>query len=189
MPGNESMFSPPEESRFVNVKTRSGFSFCQHSAISQSVIPRAQAVALDEIRDPQGREAGIVAATPRRSARAIPLLVEEFGDLRIDVFVEELVDQFDDTGLRLHLLRGRFWAHGGERLDFAALEADVNLGGPFRRHLDEGDVLNDVGEQPFAFASRRIRICPKLAEVYCHRDQPLANSFIENELILLSCAL
>src|SRR6476646_10281385 len=80
MPGNESMFSPPEESRFVNVKTRSGFSFCQHSAISQSVIPRAQAVALDEIRDPQGREAGIVAATPRRSIGKYGSLVVQNGD-------------------------------------------------------------------------------------------------------------
>src|SRR5260370_28816257 len=113
MPGNESMFRPSEEGRLVNVETRGCFSFCQHSAIWQSVIARAQAVALDEIRDPQGGEAGIVAATPRRSAWAIPLLVEEFGDLRIDVFVEELVDQVDDTGLRLHLLRGRLWAHGG----------------------------------------------------------------------------
>ena len=38
------------------------------------------------------------------------------------MFVEELVDQLDDTGLRLDLLRGRFWTHGGERLDFATLE-------------------------------------------------------------------
>jgi hypothetical protein len=64
MPGDESMFSPPGEGRFVDVEARSGFPFCQHSEISQSVIARAQAVALDEIRDPQGREAGIVAATP-----------------------------------------------------------------------------------------------------------------------------
>src|SRR5882757_914906 len=108
------------------------------------------------------------------------LLVEEFGDLRIDVFVEELVDQVDDTGLCLHLLRGRFWAHGSERLDFAALEADVDLSGSFRRHLDESYILYDVGEQPFAFTVRRIRICPKLIEVYCHRYQSLAHSFIED---------
>lgn len=74
------------------------------------------------------------------------MLVEKFGDLGIDVFVEEFVDQFDDTGLRLYLLRRRFWAHDGERLDFAALEADVNFGGSFCGHLDEGDILNDVGE-------------------------------------------
>jgi hypothetical protein len=34
------------------------------------------------------------------------------------------------------------------------------------------------------WASSRLRI-----EVYRHRDQPLADSFIEGELILLSCAL
>ena len=36
------------------------------------------------------------------------MLVEEFGDVGIDVFVEEFVDQFDDTGLRLYLLREDF---------------------------------------------------------------------------------
>jgi hypothetical protein len=49
MASDESMFSPPEEGRFVDVEARSRFPFCQHSAISQSVIARAQAVALDEI--------------------------------------------------------------------------------------------------------------------------------------------
>jgi hypothetical protein len=117
------------------------------------------------------------------------LLVEKFGNLGIDVFIEELVDQLDDIGLRLDLLRGRFWAHGGERLDFATLEANVNFGGSFRRHLDEGDILDDVGEQPFAFTVRRVWICPKLTEVGRHRGQPLADSFIEDELIPLSCAL
>ena len=63
--GNESMFSPPGEGRFVDVEARRGFPFCQHSAISQSVIARAQAIAMDEIRDPQGREAGLVAAGAR----------------------------------------------------------------------------------------------------------------------------
>ena len=58
---------------------------------------------------------------------------------------------------------------------FVALEADVDLGGSFRRHLNEGDILNDVGEQPLAFTVRRIWICPKLTEVYRHRDQPLAD--------------
>ncbi len=173
----------------MDVEACRGFPFCQHSAISQTVIARAQAVPMDEIGDQQGCEAGIAAAAPRRSSWAIALLVEEFGDLCIDVSVEELVDQFDDAGRRLYLLRGRFWAHCGERLDFAALEADVDPGGAFRRHFDEGDILNDVGEQPFAFTVRRIRICPELAEVYRHRDQPLADSFIEDELILLSCAL
>ena len=106
MPGDEAVFGPPGEGRFVDIEARSRFPFCQHSAIAKSIIARAEAVAVDEIGDPQGREAGIVAAAPRGSSRAKSSLVEEFGDLGIDVFVEELVDQFDDTGLRLHLLRG-----------------------------------------------------------------------------------
>ena len=93
MAGDEAMLGPSGEGVFVDVETRSRFLFCQHSAISQSVIARAQPVVVDEIGDPQGREAGIVAAAPRRSARAISLLVEEFGDLGIDVVVEQLVDQ------------------------------------------------------------------------------------------------
>jgi hypothetical protein len=58
------------------------------------------------------------------------LLVEKFGYLEIDVFVEEFVDQFDDAGLRLYLLRRRFLAHDGERLDFAALEFVVGILAP-----------------------------------------------------------
>ena len=65
MPDDEPVFGPPGESRFVDVEARRGFLFCQHSAISQSVIARTQAVVMDEIGDPQGREAGIVAAAPR----------------------------------------------------------------------------------------------------------------------------
>jgi len=33
--------------------------------VSQSIIARSQAVAMDEIGNPQGGEAGIVAAAPR----------------------------------------------------------------------------------------------------------------------------
>lgn len=62
MSGDESI-RPTWRGRFVDVEARGGFPFCQHSAITQSVIARAQAAALDE-SDPQGREAGIVAAAP-----------------------------------------------------------------------------------------------------------------------------
>ena len=65
MPGNESMFSPPGESRFVDVEAHRGFAFCQHSAISQSIIARAQTVPMGKIRYPQSGEASIVAAAPR----------------------------------------------------------------------------------------------------------------------------
>lgn len=41
------MFSPTGEGRFVDVEARGSFPFCQHSAIPQSVIARAQVVALN----------------------------------------------------------------------------------------------------------------------------------------------
>jgi hypothetical protein len=44
------------------------------------------------------------------------------------MIVEEIVDQFDDVGVRLDLLAGRFWADGDERLGFTALEANMSLG-------------------------------------------------------------
>ncbi len=144
---------------------------------------------MDEIGNPQGSEAGIAAAAPRRSTRAISLLVEKFGNLGIGEFVEELVDQLDDTWLRLHLLRRRLGVRCGERLGFATLEADVNLRGSFRRHLGESDILDDVRKQSFAFAVWRIRICPELVEVHCHRDEPFADSLIEDKLILLASAI
>lgn len=162
MPSDESMFDPPGQGRFVDIEARSRFPFAQHSAISQSIVARTESVAMDEIGNPQGSEAVIAAATPRRSTRAISLLVEKFGNLGIDKFVEELVDQLDDTWLRLHLLRRRLGVRCGERLGFATLEADVNLRGSFRRHFGEGDILDDVGKQSFAFAVWRIRICQSL---------------------------
>lgn len=39
------------------------------------------------------------------------------------MIVEDVIDQFDDIGVRLDLLAGGFWAHGDERLGFTALEA------------------------------------------------------------------
>jgi hypothetical protein len=92
------------------------------------------------IGNPFWREAGVVPTAARGLAKAISLLVEEVGDVGVDVAVEELVDQFDDAGLYVNLLGGGFWARGGERLDLAALEAHVNFGGSFCWQLDEGDV-------------------------------------------------
>lgn len=42
-----------------------------------------------------------MATAARDLAGALSLLLEMFGDLAIDVVVEEFVDQFDDAGLRL----------------------------------------------------------------------------------------
>ena len=40
MASDKSMFSPPEEGRFVDVEARSRFPFCQHSAISYTSGPK-----------------------------------------------------------------------------------------------------------------------------------------------------
>ncbi|MGV2085689.1 hypothetical protein [Rhizobium sp. K7/93] len=45
------------------------------------------------------------------------------------MIIEEFIDQHDDVGVRLDLLAGRSWADGDERLGFAALEANMSLGG------------------------------------------------------------
>ena len=183
--GDEAMFGPSGDGVLVDIETRGRFLFCQHSTLPQAVIARAQLVLVSEIGNSQGREAGVVATAACGLARTVSLLVEQFCDLGIDVVVEEVIDQFDDAGLRLDLLGGRFWAQGGERLDLAAFESHVNLGGSFRRQLDESDILDDVGKQSLAFAVWCIGIRPELVEIHRHCDQPLADSFIKDELIVL----
>ncbi|NTE87833.1 hypothetical protein [Agrobacterium rubi] len=54
----------------------------------------------------KGWEAGVMAAVAGSVARAISLLVQYVSDLTIDVITEELVDLFNDAGLRLDLLGG-----------------------------------------------------------------------------------
>ncbi len=43
---------------------------------------------MDEVGNPQGREAGVVATTAGGTSRLITLLVESLGDLGIDMIVE-----------------------------------------------------------------------------------------------------
>ncbi|MGO8055094.1 hypothetical protein [Rhizobium leguminosarum] len=76
-----------------------------------------------------------MAAATCCSTWAMTLLVQDLGDLWINVIIEKLIDQFNDIGLCLDLLSGGLWVHGDERLDFATLEANVKLGGSFRRQL------------------------------------------------------
>ena len=80
----------------MDAETSRRFGFGQHSAVPKSVVARAKRVLMDEIRDAQGGEASIAAPRPRRSAGTKSLLVEDVGDLGIDVIVEELVDELDD---------------------------------------------------------------------------------------------
>ncbi|MEN6426742.1 MAG: hypothetical protein ABFE13_15390 [Phycisphaerales bacterium] len=120
---------------------------------------------MDKIGHSQGGETGIASPRSCRSAGAKSLLVEQVGDLGIDVVVEEFVDQLDDLRLRLHLLRGGLGVHRRKRFGLAALEADMNLGDSFCRQFDERGVLDDVGKQSLALAVGRTRISPKLVEV------------------------
>ena len=61
-----------------------------------------------EIGHSQVGEPRVGLATTRRTTGAYPLFVQDFGDLGIDVIVEQLVDEFDHLRLGLHLLRGGF---------------------------------------------------------------------------------
>ena len=119
----------------------------------------------------------------------MPLLVQDVGDLGIDVIVEQLVDEFDDLRLGLHLLRGGFGILRRQRLGLAALEADMDLGRSFGRKFDQRDILDDVGEQSFAFAVRQARITPERFEVRRHGDQPIADRIVEARLVVLLAAL
>ncbi|WP_164897968.1 MULTISPECIES: hypothetical protein [unclassified Mesorhizobium] len=110
------------------------------------------------------------------------MLVERFCDLGIDVVLEESIAQFDDAGLRVDLLGRRIWAQGGGRL---WIFPHMNLGGSFRRQLDDSDILHDVGKQSLALAVWCIGIRPELFEIHRHCNQPLADSFIKDELIVL----
>jgi len=152
MAGDEAILGPPGEGLLMNVETRRRFLFRQHSSLPQAIMARSKLILVDEIGDPQRREAGILATAARSFARAVPLPVEDVGDLGIDVIVEEFVDEFDNAGLRLDLLGGRLRVQGGDRLELAALEANMDLGRSFLLQLDESGILDDVGEQPLAFA-------------------------------------
>jgi hypothetical protein len=66
---------------------------------------------MNKIGNAFGGETRAVVATAGGSARPIFLLVEKVGDLGINVIVKELIDQFDDAGLRLDLLGRRYWVN------------------------------------------------------------------------------
>ena len=62
----------------------------------------------------------------------------------------------------------------------------MDLRDAFHRQFDQRGILDDVGEQSFALAVRCARIIPELLEVCRHRDQPLADGIVQDELVLLS---
>ncbi|WP_348639345.1 transposase family protein [Mesorhizobium sp. M2A.F.Ca.ET.043.05.1.1] len=104
---------------------------------------------VNDIGNSQRCEAGVRATAACGLTRTVSLLVERFCDLGIDVVLEESIAQFDDAGLRVDLLGRRIWAQGGGRL---WIFPHMNLGGSFRRQLDDSDILHDVGKQSLALA-------------------------------------
>ena len=144
---------------------------------------------MHEIRDPDGGKARVVPTRSSRSARMQVSRIEEVRDLRVDVIVEELIDERHDCRRCLHLLRGGPGVPRLERLDFAAFEAEVNPGGVVSGQFEEGRILDDMREQSLAFAVRRGRVCPEAVEIRRHRDEPFANRVIEDDLVVVSRAL
>lgn len=169
MSGNDTVLCPAYECGLVDSQASCRFLFRQHASVSKSIVTRAKPVTMDEIGDSQGGETSITFPTSRRPAGAKSLLIEYVRDPGIDVVVEEFVDEFDDLRRRLHLLRGGLGVQRRERFGLAALEADVDPGGSFRRQFDQRDILNDVGEQSFALAVWRARIAPLRIPDRCSR--------------------
>ena len=116
---------------------------------------------MGEIGHPQVREAGVGLVAAGRTAGPNCLLVEDLGDLGIDVIIEEPVDQFDHRLQGLDLLRRGFGVLGGQGLRPASLEADMDPCRSLDRELHKRDILDDVGEQPLALTVREARIGPK----------------------------
>ncbi|MCZ0963715.1 hypothetical protein [Paracoccus benzoatiresistens] len=82
----------------VDIQARGDLLLCQHSAFSQPVIARAQIVLVDDIANVAGGEADVLTAGARGLSRGMPLLIEQFCDLGIDVIIEEPINQFHDAG-------------------------------------------------------------------------------------------
>jgi len=110
MAGDQAMLGPADHGMLVDIKPRGRFLCRKHPSFSKAIVARAQLVLLDEIADTPGREASVVVPPPRNFPRTISLLVQEFGELWVDVMVEKLVDQRDDRGLRLDLLGRGSWS-------------------------------------------------------------------------------
>ena len=106
VPGDKSTFCPADECRLVDAKARGRLTFRQPSAVAKSIIARAESVFVDEIGDTQGSEASLAPAASSRSAGTKSLLVEHVSDLGRDVGIEKCVDELDEPGRCLHLLRG-----------------------------------------------------------------------------------
>jgi hypothetical protein len=105
MSGDETVRHPAGQCGFMDSEPRGRFRLRQHSPVSQPVVTRTETVLKSKIGHSQVSESRVGLATTRGTARAYPFFVQDVGDLRIDMIVEELIDEFDDVRLGLHLLR------------------------------------------------------------------------------------
>src|SRR4051812_38400407 len=105
------------------------------------------------------------------------------------MIVEQLVDQFDDGRARFDLFGARSWTEGDKGLGSSAPESDVSIGGSALRQPRERDVLDDDGEQAFALTVWRFGIRPERAEISEHGGEPLADSLVKDDLVVLPGAL
>ncbi len=182
--GDETVRHPPGQCRLMDSELRGRLGLRQHSSVSQPVMARTESVMKREVGHSQLGKPRVSLATTRRTARTYPPFVQDVGDLGIDVIVEELVDEFDHLWLGLHLLCGGFWVQCGQRLGLASLEADLEGGLSGRRQFHERDVLDDVGEEPFALAVRQARITPKRFEICRHGDQTITDRVVDDTPVL-----
>ena len=102
----DAVFRPRHDRCFVDPEASCSFGCRQHTAVAKPVVARAQCVSMDEVGNAQRGEASLAAPRSRRSAGTKPPLVEDVGDLGIDVIVEKLVDEFDDRSRCFDLLCG-----------------------------------------------------------------------------------
>jgi hypothetical protein len=162
---DDPMLGPAQQRPDMDSEACSRFLRCQQPAVAKSIVARAEPIAVHDVRDPRCGEASMPSSGSGRSARLISLRVEKVCDLIVGVLVEELVDELDDLQWRGNLLGRGLRIEYRQRLGPAALEADVDPGGSFRRELDERGVFDDVGEQPFTLPVGSARLSPELPEV------------------------
>src|ERR1700686_2004198 len=143
---DDAVLRPAHDRVRMDSETGCRLLFCQHSSVSKAIVARTEPILMDKIGDPQIGETSLAPPRSCRSAWPKSLVIEEVGDLGINVIVKELVDEFDDLRLGLDLLRGGLWIQRRERLGLAALEADMDLGRSFRWEFDERRILDDVSE-------------------------------------------
>ena len=106
VPCHNSVFCPADNSGFVDAEASRCFGFRQHAAVAESAVARAKRVLMDEIGDAQRGKTIAAAPGSNRSSGTKSLLIQNVSDFRVEVGVEELVDQLNNAGCCFDLLRG-----------------------------------------------------------------------------------